>query len=296
MVMDQLETQNSGSPLSFKFSGTEAEYFPIWIVNVLLTILTLGIYSPWAKVRTKQYFYGSTYLDGASFRYLADPKKILKGRLIAFGAFVSYYIASMFSPFAALVIMIIIISFAPALMVLSMSFSLRNSAFRNVVFRFKNDFKRVYKLFAILILLVSACIALIILVNSEEIVSQFSIGNSEEITRLRSPIGFFIFLSIFAIILLAPWGEFLITQFRVENTYFGDAQLKFSGEINDYYLMYIEFFYSFVFWAILISALGASMSFLLGGAGRECKPSCPSIFTYGSLGPSIFMDFGIFPY
>ena len=30
------------------FTGKASEYFGIWIVNVLLTILTLGIYSAWA--------------------------------------------------------------------------------------------------------------------------------------------------------------------------------------------------------------------------------------------------------
>ena len=65
-----------------QFEGKASEFFNIWIVNVLLTIVTLGIYSAWAKVRTNQYFYGSTYLDGSSFQYTADPIKILKGRLL----------------------------------------------------------------------------------------------------------------------------------------------------------------------------------------------------------------------
>ena len=34
-----------------RFVGTGSEYFRIWIVNLLLTIVTLGIYSAWAKVR-----------------------------------------------------------------------------------------------------------------------------------------------------------------------------------------------------------------------------------------------------
>jgi uncharacterized membrane protein YjgN (DUF898 family) len=39
------------------FTGRGGEYFGVWIVNLLLTIVTLGIYSPWAKVRRLQYFY-----------------------------------------------------------------------------------------------------------------------------------------------------------------------------------------------------------------------------------------------
>lgn len=71
---------------SFIFHGNGKEYFGIWIVNILLTIVTLGIYSAWAKVRNLQYFYGNTELDGASFQFLAKPVTILKGRLIALAA------------------------------------------------------------------------------------------------------------------------------------------------------------------------------------------------------------------
>lgn len=47
----------NGADLATKpltFTGTGAEYFGIWIVNLLLTIVTLGIYSSWAKVRRLQ--------------------------------------------------------------------------------------------------------------------------------------------------------------------------------------------------------------------------------------------------
>ena len=51
------------------FTGNAREYFGIWIVNLLLSILTLGIYSAWAKVRRKKYFYQHTLIDGAGFDY-----------------------------------------------------------------------------------------------------------------------------------------------------------------------------------------------------------------------------------
>lgn len=76
--------------IPFEFSGSGLEYFKIWLVNTILSILTLGIYSAWAKVRRKKYIYGSARLNGAGFEYLADPVKILKGRLIAFVFLVIY--------------------------------------------------------------------------------------------------------------------------------------------------------------------------------------------------------------
>src|SRR3954470_15403338 len=72
------------------FSATAGEYFRIWIVNLALTILTLGIYSAWAKVRKKRYFYGHTSIDGDTFDYRGNPIAILKGRIIAFLVFIAY--------------------------------------------------------------------------------------------------------------------------------------------------------------------------------------------------------------
>ena len=43
-----------------EFSGSGGEFFRVWIVNLLLTILTLGFYTPFARRRTAQYFYSHT--------------------------------------------------------------------------------------------------------------------------------------------------------------------------------------------------------------------------------------------
>jgi len=69
---------------SIQFSGLAQEYFSIWIVNLFFTVVTLGIYSAWAKVRNKRYFYGHTRVHKHNFEYLATPTQILKGRIIAF--------------------------------------------------------------------------------------------------------------------------------------------------------------------------------------------------------------------
>jgi uncharacterized membrane protein YjgN (DUF898 family) len=76
---------NEAEDLPIEFAGSGWEFFKIWIVNQILSILTLGIYSAWAKVRTNRYFYGNTRLGGSGFEYHAKPITILKGRLIAVG-------------------------------------------------------------------------------------------------------------------------------------------------------------------------------------------------------------------
>src|SRR5882724_3038436 len=81
-----------------EFTATTGEYFRIWIVNLALTVVTLGIYSAWAKVRKRRYFYSHTRIDGEGFEYLANPIAILKGRLIAFALFGAFYAVSHFAP------------------------------------------------------------------------------------------------------------------------------------------------------------------------------------------------------
>jgi uncharacterized membrane protein YjgN (DUF898 family) len=82
----------------FRFGGNATEYFGIWIVNLFLTVITLGIYSAWAKVRRKRYFYGNTWLADSNFEYHGNPVAILKGRIIAFVAFVAYSLTTQYSP------------------------------------------------------------------------------------------------------------------------------------------------------------------------------------------------------
>ncbi|MBW2172386.1 MAG: DUF898 domain-containing protein [Deltaproteobacteria bacterium] len=124
------------STIPFEFWGSGMEYFKIWIVNIILSIITLGIYSPWAKVRRKQYFYGNTDLKGASFEYLADPMKILKGRAIVAGFFIIYSIVSEMIPILGAIMSLAVIVILPWLVVRSLAFNARNSAIRNIRFGF----------------------------------------------------------------------------------------------------------------------------------------------------------------
>jgi hypothetical protein len=48
----------------------------------MLSIVTLGVYAAWAKVRTRQYFYANTRLGGHAFEYHGNPISILKGNLV----------------------------------------------------------------------------------------------------------------------------------------------------------------------------------------------------------------------
>lgn len=123
-----------------QFTGTGREYFGIWIINIVLTVLTAGIYSAWAKVRNRQYFYGNTLLDGNNFQYLANPLTILKGRIIAFFVLVAWQLDSQFAPVISLVMILAFLPLLPWVLSRSLRFNAINTAYRGVRFNFTGSY------------------------------------------------------------------------------------------------------------------------------------------------------------
>lgn len=132
------------APQQLRFHASGGEYFRIWIVNLLLTIVTLGIYSAWAKVRRNQYFYSSTELAGSSFEYHGNPIAILKGRIAAFVLFGGYNIAMRYSPLAGGCVALLLMAVLPWLSWKSMQFKLYNTSYRGVRFGFKGSARQAY--------------------------------------------------------------------------------------------------------------------------------------------------------
>lgn len=142
--MSDLASEQELEPVSlepFRFDGSGTEFFRIWIVNIVLSVVTLGIYSAWAKVRTKAYFYCNSYLQESSFAYLASPMAILKGRIIAFGFIVGTSIISDIFPLLGLLLFLFILAITPWLVARSLRFNAINSSYRNVRFNFVGSWR-----------------------------------------------------------------------------------------------------------------------------------------------------------
>lgn len=127
---------DTGTAQPFEFRGRGGEYFRIWIVNLALSIITLGIFSAWAKVRTKRYFNGSTYVAGHNFDYHASGYRILIGRVIALSLLLAYQLSVVFVKPLVLVWFIVGLFMVPWLIVSSIRFNARNTSYRNVRFNF----------------------------------------------------------------------------------------------------------------------------------------------------------------
>ena len=123
------------------FTGSGSEYFRVWIVNLLLIFVTLGIYLPWAKVRKIKYFYSNTLIDGHALDFHGSPRKMLRGTALVGVFFLLYSQAFSVSPWAALVASVAIIALWPVLFRASLRFRLSNTSWRSLRFEFSGDLK-----------------------------------------------------------------------------------------------------------------------------------------------------------
>ena len=77
-----------------EFTGSGGEFFRVWIVNVLLSVITLGFYTPFARRRTAQYFYGHTLVAGSPLEFTAQQRKMVIGFLLLVLLYVAFKTAS----------------------------------------------------------------------------------------------------------------------------------------------------------------------------------------------------------
>ena len=113
----------------------------------MLSILTIGIYSAWAKVRRLQYFHRHTQVAGSSFDFHARPIDILKGRLIAVAAYAVFFVLSKYSPGLSIVVALLLLLIVPYFAYKSLRFRLHNSSWRQVRFKFNGKVPGAYGAF-----------------------------------------------------------------------------------------------------------------------------------------------------
>lgn len=145
----------------FEFHGKGGEFFRIWIVNVVLTVLTLGIYAAWAKVRTLRYFYGNTVLNGKPFDFTGNPISILKGNLIFGGIFIIYVITGAIFPPLSIAVILLIGVLSPWLIQKALRFRAHNTVHRNVRFNFRGAVSESYTVYMWMNILIPFTLGLI---------------------------------------------------------------------------------------------------------------------------------------
>lgn len=215
------------APHRFEFTGTGSEYFRIWVVNLLLTILTLGIYSAWAKVRRLQYFYRNTRVAGAIFDYHGEPKAILKGRILALGLLAAYQISFDISAVAAVIVALILAGIMPWLLARAFRFKMANSSYRGLRFHFRGTVGEAYRML-ILFPVVLGIIGFFVW----SLVASYS----------RNPgLGVILLVTLLPLIALSatvPLAHYYLKRYQHDNADYGQTPFYFHARASQFFKVY----------------------------------------------------------
>lgn len=221
----------------FRFTGSGGEYFSIWIVNLLLSIITLGIYSAWAKVRREQYFHRNTLLDEQPFEYTGDPVRILIGRIVALLVIGVGSAVQEINLVMALGVTAIFFLLFPWVIVRSLRFRARNTRYRNLAFAFTGTtFDAVKAYFWIYVALLPFIAASILMMPELKVIQENpELANAPETTTTMIKLGAAFAVSVLLFAVLFPAYQCHIRSFLHRHIRYGNAQGTFDGTASAFY-------------------------------------------------------------
>ncbi len=235
--------------LDVRFTGSGSEYFRIWIVNLLLILVTLSLYYPWAKVRRLRYFYGNTLVDGQPLDFHGKPLMMLRGYLLVGLLLVLYSAADKFSSLAGLAAFLIVAAIWPALLKSSMQFGLANTSWRGLRFRFMGTVGGAYRTMLPLFVPVLLILAALVAVPNERDVPMWYLTVSGGVTLVT--------------LLVLPWQWFQLKQYQHCHYALGQLQTELRTGPGAFYKVFLKTFG--VFLGMLALVFGAVL--LLGAVG-----------------------------
>ena len=215
-------------PYRVRFTGTGAEYFGIWIVNMLLIVITFSIYSSWAKVRREKYFHQHTLIDGSALDYHGNPISILIGRILALGLIILAS-AKDFSFFLAAIAGLSIAAILPFAMQRSIRFRLFNTSYRGLRFGFHGTVAQAYKI---------SC--LIVVLGVGAFVAPTWIDEIGEGGKSAQQLYWMFGLAYAGLLIVYPFFHAAWRMFCIGNAHYGSVNTQAKFTITSFILVYLK--------------------------------------------------------
>lgn len=130
--------------LEVEVSMNALEYTLLELKNFLLSVLSLGVYSAWAKVQRRKYIAQHTKLDGHHFDFVAKPLVILRSRLLVVAILAASTLSEELHPSLKLVGFLSMILVFPWALTASTAFNARQTLYRGHPFLFSGKVKDAY--------------------------------------------------------------------------------------------------------------------------------------------------------
>lgn len=258
--------------IPIRFTGSGSEYFRIWIVNLLLIMLTLGVYTPWAKARRLRYFCANTLIDADALGFHGDPKQMFKGWML-FGAFIFIYsLAGNFSDLAGLVALVLLAALWPALWRSSLCFRLGNTSWRGLRLHFAGSLRNAYMAWIPLLLLQVSLAAAALWIKDKNL--------------LKEPeyIIFFI-LPLAVLVISAPWLFLRIKSYQHNHYVLGRLQTEFWGSAASFYGLCIK---PIIFTLSFMGVLALAVWTIGQDGGMDRGSLMPTLAGLSTIASSIF--------
>lgn len=207
-----------------EFTGTGSEYFRIWIVNLLLILVTLGLYYPWAKTRKLKYLYSNTQIAGYALDFHGSPKQMLRGFLLMVGFFFVYSMAGQASELAGAVAGLALAALWPALIRASLQFRLANTSWRGLRFQFTGTLPGIYKVFGKpmlgMVILGAVAGALMATKNTFGIILGV--------------------ITLFGIYALLPYAYYCLKRYQHEHYAYAQLQTEFRATFGEVFKVFLK--------------------------------------------------------
>jgi uncharacterized membrane protein YjgN (DUF898 family) len=267
-------------PFAVEFSGSGGEYFRVWIVNLLLNIVTLGFYTPFARRRTAQYFYGHTQVGGSPLEFTAQQRKMVFGFLLLVAIYVTFKVAANTGQDTTTSVLLLAgAALAPYFWGSAMRFRLGATRWRGVRLQFTASWSEVYKaswpVFAIALTWIAALAAFAALAGDAFLptkgAAQLRVLRSVPLTAWLLIAGALVATFLCVIRLELNYKSLLVSRARI-----GGQAGRWKPVYGDFvriWLATLGVFVAgvFVFALVLAAVVGGSFS-ALSGSGKPMGP------------------------
>jgi uncharacterized membrane protein YjgN (DUF898 family) len=153
ILSEQLLIQMDQKNYKLEFKGQGGELFSILIVNWILTLITLGIYYPWAKAKVLQYMYANTELEGHPFAFYGTGKEMFIGFIkgivliiVWFGLY-GFFLSQEMVFVGILVFMVGAVLIIPLALHGTMRYRMSRSSYRGIHFGYRGERDRVFRIY-----------------------------------------------------------------------------------------------------------------------------------------------------
>ncbi len=207
-----------------EFTGSGSEYFRIWIVNLLLILVTLGLYYPWAKTRKLKYLYSNTQIAGYALDFHGAPKQMLRGFLLMAGFFFVYSMAGQASELAGTVAGLALAALWPALIRASLQFRLANTSWRGLRFQFTGTLPGIYKVFGkpMLGLMILGAVAVALMATKSTLGTILGV------------------IALFGIYGLMPYAYYCLKRYQHEHYAYAQLQTEFRATFPEVFKVFLK--------------------------------------------------------